>query len=83
MNKDIEVKILNEEYHIDKSQEEKLIELIKNIRRKETKELLFITESIDQLPLFVQIIIGGVVWDLSKQTYRNYKGMIKDIINKE
>tara|TARA_Y100000310_G_C20014691_1_gene504590 strand:- start:108 stop:332 length:225 start_codon:yes stop_codon:yes gene_type:complete len=31
----------------------------------------------------VQIIIGGIIYDLTKQVYKNYKEMIKDILEKK
>ena len=78
------VKIENSSFDITKEQEEKLVTLLKKIKDKEKKKpIYFITESFPELPVIVQIVIAGAIWDLAKKTFKNYQQMIMDIINEK
>ena len=68
------IKIQGKSYEINSNQEEELKELLKDYKKTSVVEF----KSFD----LMQIIIGGIIFELAKKTFFNYKDMIFDIINK-
>ena len=60
---------------INESQKKELDDLLKDYKTDRIVEF----KSFD----IVQIIIGGILYDLTKQVYKNYKEMIMDILKKK
>jgi len=75
-----EVKIGKDSFQINEFQKEKMIKLLKEIKSKEEKSFYLITESYQQLPDIVRIIVDGFICDLARRTFINYRSMISDIM---
>lgn len=77
--------IINEEKEITEEQKTKLIKLLNEEEIKQKEEIgasrYHDTLTYSRLPILVQIIIGGVVYDLSKNTFKKIKHKIDEILN--
>ena len=68
-----EIRIGRDRYKINSIQEKQFQELLKGHEKTTLVEF----KSFD----IVDIVVGGIVYDLGKATFNNYKQMIADILN--